>query len=102
MLRHLMVLMTGLVWTSPAGAACLDLQQGGTVTFGGTLTYHVFAGPPNFEDVRRGDTPEPSYILQLDDPICATGDDFLEPKEKIDRIQVFPDPSSGASATRSP
>jgi hypothetical protein len=101
MLRHLAFVATFLVLTSqalPAGAACLDVHQSGTITFGGILTYHIFAGPPNFEDVRRGDTPEPSYILQLDDPICATGDDFLDPKEKIDRIQVFPDQSGAASA----
>lgn len=31
----------------------------------------MFAGPPNFEDVRKGDAPEPSYILALDSPCDA-------------------------------
>ena len=77
-------------------AACVDVRQTGKLTFEGTLTYQMFAGPPNFEDVRRGDAPEPSYVLELDDPIYATGDDSLDGNEKIDRIQVFPEFDSPA------
>jgi hypothetical protein len=53
------------------------------------LTYNIFPGPPNFEDVRKGDKPEPTYILQLLKPICVSGDEFIDPKKQIDRIQFF-------------
>ena len=84
-----------------AGAACIDVSQSSALTFEGMLTYHIFAGPPNFEDVRRGDAPEPSYILKLDDPICATGDDFVDPQQAIDRIHIFPEYSLADDVTLS-
>src|SRR6266436_6048740 len=73
-----------------ANAACIDLKQTSTLSFEGTLSYSIFAGPPNYEDVRKGDSPEPTYILKLDAPICATGDEFLNPSERFDKIQVYP------------
>jgi len=72
-------------------AACINVQPNGSLTLEGTLTYRIFAGPPNYENVRRGDTPEPSYILKLDRPICVAGDDFIESDVKIDLVQVYPD-----------
>jgi hypothetical protein len=50
----------------------------------------MFAGPPNYEDVRKGDRPEPSYILKLQKPICIVGGEFIEPDKLIDRVQIFP------------
>jgi hypothetical protein len=44
------------------------------------LNYRIFAGPPNYEDVRKGDTPEPIYILTLAEPICASRDEFVDPR----------------------
>jgi hypothetical protein len=76
-----------------AHAACIDLQQAGSLTFEGRLTYRIFPGPPNYEDVRRGDTPEPTYILELADPVCATGEE-ADPSVRIDRVQVFADQSA--------
>ena len=73
-----------------AKAACLDLKETNTFSFQGTLSYHIFAGPPNYEDVRKGDAPEATYILKLDAPICATGDEFLNPSDRFDKIQVYP------------
>ena len=87
-------LALGLVVSSSiAHAACVDLKQTGSLTFEGTLTFHIFGGPPYNGGVRLGDTPEPTYILKLDDPICVTGDDFLDPNDKVDRIQIFPEDS---------
>src|ERR1700730_2756073 len=40
-----------------ANAACLNLKQTSNLSFDGILSYHIFAGPPNYEDVRKGDTP---------------------------------------------
>jgi hypothetical protein len=58
--------------TPEATAACIDLKQANKLSFEGMLNYRIFAGPPNYEDVRKGDTPEPTYILTLTEPICAS------------------------------
>jgi len=74
---------------SAANAACLDLKQTNVLSFEGTLNYRIFAGPPNYEDVRKGDTPEPTYILTLAEPICASGDEFVDPRDRFSQVQVF-------------
>jgi hypothetical protein len=81
-----------------ADAACIDLKQTDTLSFEGTLNYRIFAGPPNYEDVRKGDTPEPTYVLKLDEPICATGDEFVDQNVKFDRIQIFPESGKAGQA----
>jgi hypothetical protein len=74
-------------WSEPvSSASCIDLKQPSTVRFEGLLIYKVFAGPPNFIDVRRGDKPEPAYILRLSKPICVSRDDFIDPRRRIDRV----------------
>ncbi len=69
------------------------------------LTFKVFPGSPNFEDVRSGDQPEPSYILVLDGPICATGGDLgRDVSDPIDTVHLLPpyddDPARIADALR--
>jgi len=81
---------------SAANAACLDLKQTNVLSFEGTLNYRIFAGPPNYEDVRRGDTPEPTYILTLTEPICASGDEFVDPRDTFSQVQIFPESSGKA------
>jgi hypothetical protein len=81
---------------SSANAACLDVKQTSSFSFEGMLSYSIFAGPPNFEDVRKGDAPEPAYLLKLDTPICVTGDESLKPEERFDRIQLYPADPGGA------
>jgi hypothetical protein len=91
MLRNLLVLSTiGLTIciNASANAACIDLKQKDTLSFEGTLNYRIYPGPPNYEDVRKGDTPEPTYVLKLDDPICASGDEFVDQNVKFDRINI--------------
>src|SRR5215831_5666767 len=83
---------------SSAGAACIDLKQKDPLSFQGRLNYRIFPGPPNYEDVRKGDTPEPTYILKLEEPICATGNEFVDPNTKFDRIQIFPESDKAAQA----
>jgi hypothetical protein len=78
---------------TPAAAEqrCLDSKLSQPIQLTGTLTRKVFPGPPNFEDVRKGDAPEPGYILRLRKPICITGDDFIEQDKLVERVQIFPD-----------
>jgi len=82
---------------SAANATCLDLKQTNVLSFEGTLSYRIFAGPPNYEDVRKGDTPEPTYILTLAEPICASGDEFVDPRETFSQVQIFPESSDKAA-----
>jgi hypothetical protein len=97
--RNLVVLSTiclTICIVSSANAECIDLKQKDTLSFEGTLNYRIYPGPPNYEDVRKGDTPEPTYILKLDEPICATGDEFVDQNLKFDRIQIFPESGKAA------
>jgi hypothetical protein len=56
-----------------AEAVCIQSGSENAVRLNGTLRYKVFPGPPNFEDVRNGDYPEPAYIFELSSPICVVG-----------------------------
>jgi len=96
MLRKLMLSSACVfMWTMgvacAADAACIDVKQTDRLSFQGTLSHQIFPGPLNFEDVRKGDAREPAYILTLDAPACAVGDDFLNASESFDRNQLLPD-----------
>jgi Domain of unknown function (DUF4431) len=84
---------------SLANAACIDVRQKEPLAFKGTLNYRIFPGPPNYEDVKKGDKPEAAYIIKLDTPICAAGDEFLGGNETIDQIQLLMDDSSQSGRT---
>jgi hypothetical protein len=92
-------LLIGLTFclASEANAACIDLKQANNLSFEGILNYRIFAGPPNYEDVRKGDAPEPTYILTLPEPICASGDEFVDPSDKFNEVQIFPESSDKAA-----
>ncbi len=91
MIRTTLALAFTAALSWPAAAACLDLSKHPEISASGDLNRPMFAGPPNYEDVRKGDAPEPSYILMLDSPFCVTEDDFLEDGQTIDRIQLLDD-----------
>ena len=93
------LLLIGLTFclASEASAACIDLKQANNLSFEGILNYRIFAGPPNYEDVRKGDAPEPTYILTLPEPICASGDEFVDPSDKFNEVQIFPESSDKAA-----
>jgi hypothetical protein len=86
-----MLVVGSIISAGVVRAACVDVKQTGSLTFEGILTFHIFGGPPYNGGVRLGDTPEPTYILKLDDVICATGDEWVDPNNPIDRIQIFPE-----------
>ncbi len=87
----LLVIAAAMAPAPMQAAECLSLREPHRLTFAGTLSYRIFPGPPNYEDVRKGDAPEPAYIVKLGEPICVTGDEFLDANEKIEQIQVFPE-----------
>ena len=74
---------------APAKAAdCYNVAHGEPKELTGELDYVIFAGPPNFEDVQKGDTPEPNFVLHLALPICITGDEFADPRNQFRDVQI--------------
>ncbi len=84
-----------------AHGACLDLAQDNRQTFEGSLYFQVFGGPPYNGGVSKGDTPEPTFILKLDAPVCVAGDEFLDANEKVDKVQIFSSDDNAAEFFKS-
>jgi hypothetical protein len=83
---------------SIAYAECFDVSKGKPDHLRGLLTARIFAGAPGFEDVQKGDTPEPGYVLKLAHPICLTGDaDFADPAYSFDEVQLVPNDDTAAA-----
>src|SRR5208283_4683320 len=73
----------------PAG--CLSYEPA-LVTLHGTLTRKTFPGPPNYQDIRKGDKAEKAWFLDLDLPLCVDADRSepdLNPSQKnIRKVQL--------------
>ncbi len=77
--------------TSAAAVPCYNLAMSEPAELSGSLEYVMFAGPPNYEDVQKGDMPEPSFILRLNKKICISDDEgFAEPDVLFDQVQIVP------------
>lgn len=89
----LLILLFGAGFSSNATMAqgCLSYEPA-TVTLKGKITPKTFAGPPNYESVKKGDTPERYWILHLTRPICINADENIiggERQEKnVSKIQL--------------
>ena len=55
--------------TSP----CLSYEPA-VVKLSGTLARKTFPGPPNYENIHRGDRPETYWLLELSQPVCVNED----------------------------
>lgn len=55
-----------------AHAECLTYTV--RVRVEGTIERKIFPGPPQFESVADGDTPETVWLLKLDRPACVSAD----------------------------
>ena len=87
-----------LLLTGSAHAACFDLRDAEPAYLEGHLSFRIFAGPPGFQDVQKGDTPEPGYVLALRAPICIEGDDdFADPDYLFDEVQLVPTEETDAA-----
>ncbi len=76
-----------------APAQCYNVSRGEPHTLEGTLSSEIFAGRPGFDDVRKGDDPESSYVLRLSQPICIQSDDKedgADPNNPISKVQLSP------------
>ena len=68
---------------------CLDIRADKPVTVSGRLGRQIFAGPPNYESVARGDAEEAAFILELPRRLCADdGGEFIGPGDTFDRVQI--------------
>ena len=92
LLRLFTIVLTSatILTTTSVGAGCYDLATGEPHSLSGMLYYTIAPGPPNFQDVKRGDTPEPIYVLRLSQPICLTGDEFADPTKLFLEVQLVP------------
>lgn len=77
MKNSLLVVSMGLFVAvcSSSASAQKCLEYGPTVVLAGTLHRKVFAGPPNYESIKRGDRKETAIILKLTASKCTTGND---------------------------
>jgi hypothetical protein len=75
---------------APAGhaATCYDLKKSEPHQLSGVLSYRIFPGPPNYADVQKGDTPEPTYVLTLPAAICVEGSENADPKNAFNEVQL--------------
>lgn len=64
------IIIAGL--DSLVAAQCLPMDDS-IVTLTGRVITRTYPGPPNYEDIKRGDRPETQLILLLPKPICAVG-----------------------------
>lgn len=64
---------------------------GQEVSLLGSLRQQVFAGPPNYEDVRRGDAIEDVPIFRLRTPVCVTGllGDHDTSQQTVQQLQLL-------------
>jgi hypothetical protein len=64
-----------------------------TVRLDGKIRRKTFAGPPNYESARKGDTAEKYWILKLNKPICVNSDVNMpggeKPERNISEIQLM-------------
>ena len=92
---HVLILLAWLAGTATASeAACFDVSRSQPQDLTGTIRAVIFPGPPGYADVRRGDMPEPGYVLRLDGPICLSGDEFAEPETPFLEVHLATDRDS--------
>ncbi len=88
-----LILLLGVGFSSNATTlkSCLSYEPA-AVNLKGKITRKTFAGPPNYENVKKGDTPEPYWILDLIRPICVNADEKIIGGEKrgknVSKIQL--------------
>jgi hypothetical protein len=66
------MLFMGLFSSVAAMAECL--KDGENVSFTGKISRETFPGPPNYESIDNGDTPETFWILTITSPRCVVAE----------------------------
>ncbi len=60
-----------LLLLSASAQAVECLKEAEDVSFTGKVSRETFPGPPNYESIDDGDTPETVWILTIDSPRCV-------------------------------
>jgi len=82
-------LLVGLAAGDPLSTPCLPYEPA-EVSLVGEVRVEEFPGPPNYEDLAKGDRPEHVFVLVLESAVCTsptTGAE-LEPLDRIEKIQL--------------
>jgi hypothetical protein len=97
----LLLLITASAAYARAQEQCLSYEPA-EVRLAGTISKQVVPGPPNFENVRKGDQPETIWILTLDKAVCVTGntDDMNEAERNVTDLQLVLQPDHFARLRR--
>lgn len=86
----LLLLLLAAGFSTASGQNCFE--YGSNVSLTGTLTSRVFAGPPNYESIKRGDRKETAIILTLAAPVCTTtgnpADSFDVAETNVRQVQL--------------
>jgi hypothetical protein len=94
-----MFLLLALLVTLPALSTeateqCITYEPN-TINLYGRITRKVFAGPPNYENVAKGDEAEQVWVLRLNRPVCVAASAQWEAEANVSEIQlVFGEGSS--------
>ena len=67
---------------------CLTYETDG-VKLTGTISKKTFPGPPNYESIKKGDTPETYWVLHLDKPICTTASSDNDAEANVTDLQLI-------------
>lgn len=79
---------------SSAQAKCFKYEPE-VVTVSGKLVRKTFAGPPNYESIKKGDAPETGFYLSVKQPICTIASDGSEVNESerdVSLVQLVLEP----------
>ena len=97
----LLLLLASTAYARAQEGRCLSYDPA-EVQVSGTLSKMVVPGPPNYQDVKKGDTPETIWILTLNKAVCVTGntDDINEPEQNVTDLQLVLQPSHFAQLRR--
>jgi hypothetical protein len=68
-----LILSTGSLAQTTANSTCLSYEPS-VVKLTGTLVSKTYPGPPNYNDIRRGDGAETSWFVNLTEPVCVNED----------------------------
>ena len=92
----IIALLTATSWPGQVAAECLRY---GDVSLTGRLMQQVYAGPPDYESVTKGDAPLVIWILVLENGVCVADGDSIYPRAFSEReIQLVLGAGQYASA----
>lgn len=84
---HFSLLSFAVVFVSSAQAECLKYEPE-LVTVSGKLVRKTFAGPPNYESIKKGDTPETGFYLSVKQPVCTIASPGSEVNGSIRNVSL--------------